>query len=130
MDNLGDTGDLEELWIWFGDREVFFCVEEDNIFTNSYKVMLECFEVLDYDNGCVVWKLKPNPESLGLVDVMGHLLDCHSDMDDDDELGVFCTHNAGGEETEVIEHWKIISRSWWDNHSDSSIRDALTNYKS
>ena len=48
-----------------------------------------------------------------MLDVMGSFLD--GDLDDN-EIGVFMTHNDAGEEIDVIEQWKTVSLDWWNLH--------------
>lgn len=112
---------FENLWNWLGDREVFFCEASQNLFTNSCKKMLECFEILHYVDGCVFWKLKFNPRSLGLHDPMGQLYDFHSEMGNDN-VGLFATHNTEGE-IDVVENWLKVPLNWWkENKNRPDIR--------
>lgn len=118
---------LEYLWNWFGDREVFFCKEQDNIFTGSCDQMKECFEILHYTHNICFWRLKPDPMSLGLIDVMGNLYDSHLEMKEN-ELCVFTTHDDDGEEIDVIEQWTTVPESWWSLNKDQpNIKDLICN---
>ena len=55
------------LWNWLGDREVFFCKDNNDVLSNSQYKMLECFRILHYVDGLVFWQLNSNPVKIRYV---------------------------------------------------------------
>lgn len=64
---------LEEIFDYFGDREVFFPKEEGDLFSSCPEKMLETFDLLYLLDGDVYWKL--NSETPNLYDPKGTLID-------------------------------------------------------
>ena len=108
-----DNNDFSEVWNWFGKRRIFFSKEENGRVENSIRIMLNCFEVLYYYSGSIIFKLKENAKQFGLFDIKNKL-EFDEDIDDD-ELGVIYTHNHYGKEKETVKLSKVIQRDQW-NH--------------
>lgn len=121
---LGKDCDWDYLWNWLGDREVYFCGEKYDMMSGNKEKMFECFNILHYVDGVVFWKLRANPSKLGVSDVMGSFLDANLN---EDEIGVFMTHDSNGDEIDVIEQWKTVGIEWWKSNKDSGNIRALAN---
>ena len=87
--------------------------------------MLDCFQVLHYVDNCVFWKLKPDAVKIGLVDTMGGFLEVLND----NEVGVFTTHDNSGCEVDVVEQSVSVPFSWWyENKGNSNIKTLCSAY--
>jgi len=88
--------------------------------------MLLCFSLLHHVDGTVFWQLNHDATELGMYDPMGCFVDgCLNE----NEVGVFKTHDESGEEYDEIEQWCVVPLSWWKENKDNpNIRQLCQEY--
>ncbi len=130
---------FDNLCNFFGDRGVFFCKTQGDVFTSSPEQMLKCFEILVYVDGLCFWKLIHNSDEFGLVDSNGILESVDGEISvfdtkitvnyESDDFGDSEINNPEDELVDVIEQWKQIPSDWFqENYKRPNIRELTTSF--
>jgi len=116
---------VEYLWNFLGDREVWFPKEKGNVMTGSAQCMLDAFEFLVLKDNLVFWRLKKDAY---YEDPYGSFRDIAADMKPD-QLSVFSLRDNENNELDVVEQWTTIPESWYHEHKmDENMELSLKNY--
>ena len=114
----------EQIWDWLGDREVFFCREPGDLFTNNVQAMKESFDILHHWDGILFYRLKrkgPNIcDPLDCLDIVGN---------DVKFIGTHYEYDGPVIDTvDVIENWDSCSLEWFEkNKHDPNLHDKIQN---
>jgi hypothetical protein len=104
---------IVKIWDWLGDREVFFCRDKGNVFSNCPRQMIKCIDFMAVKGRSLFLRLKDEQtcEANGMCDFMENIAGADTFEMDRDKVMEIHMFQDDGDDINIIELVKFHKQS-------------------